>query len=757
MVRPIIAPDRIINDSAIDIHGNIIEKNGWDVYEYPFDPSQLSSTTYALDITIHNTFGKNWWIDENNNQWDSMLFNLKQDDISSFNTFFTNFNENNPSESANTEYYYATPSYTEYTMHSNYENGEKVNNILVSKVLPVHEGMTIEFNGTQRFSMYVPTLVAFDGSMNPLVEHCSWERGFFRYVVPNGVEKIVIQLFNDSYFDNGEFDGHFSVKTEMPPVLLSASYGLNDKILDKIVTAKYNIEDENFDGTYYRQYTINRNVTKVLVVAQASNDEDNVEILKNTWKDVKWISHNIAKEEIYPHIAGAKDYTTYGVLAERFEAVEKKVFGNSESDRKEYVTKYELDKAIKESLGSGGADATGKYPVYWKNIKEKPDWLKDYKPDAEYFGAVPQTRKVNGLTLDKNINIPIPDFTEVRGLIEHFSYERLWNKMSLDCALEVTEIRFNDIPNRLQWWPTYVIDEDDLVTDEETNEGVLQLEAGGFRLIGPYRDMTDDNTPLCLGAKLSFGFENHDSYITNDERGHLMLHAPNGITIDYIDKLYLSDGSSIEWDAVNNEFSIGGGNLRVYNSANTSSAIYLGSSNFCYLSEDSLGHMDIVAVSGITLGYVDQIVFSDTNVFENINESGVTFNSDFWLIGKEDAVEGAALYFGKEGLCYVKEQEEGYLQIHANNGMLLDNVEEIVFSISNNSRLTHETYNMLKFTSPVLFTDHDNNGNDTDGDILYKKGNDRVSIPSQFNIIKEAFVSGSTFSDVQQYIVSNLK
>ena len=51
-----INPNTIISGHTLDLNGNIIAKEGWDVYEYDFTQSS-GNTVFGVDFTITGTKG----------------------------------------------------------------------------------------------------------------------------------------------------------------------------------------------------------------------------------------------------------------------------------------------------------------------------------------------------------------------------------------------------------------------------------------------------------------------------------------------------------------------------------------------------------------------------------------------------------------------------------------------------------------------------------------------------------------------------
>ena len=100
--------DRIKTNYSLDLNGNIIAKEGWDVYEYDFTKSS-GNTVFGVDFTITGTKGAEWQND--------LTFKL-ENNPRSYRNFFVNFNNTSTNKPIPVQYYYGTIKYPKFDIIS---------------------------------------------------------------------------------------------------------------------------------------------------------------------------------------------------------------------------------------------------------------------------------------------------------------------------------------------------------------------------------------------------------------------------------------------------------------------------------------------------------------------------------------------------------------------------------------------------------------------------------------------------------------
>ena len=148
--------DRIKTNYSLDLNGNIIAKNGWDVYEYDFTQSS-GNTVFGVDFTITGTKGTEWQND--------LTFKL-ENDSRSYRNFFENFKNTSTNKPIPVRYYYGTIKYPKFDIISEKlpdHIGDAYGIVLKSRKLSVCENMQLHFQNFKSVEC-VPTVVAFNNS-----------------------------------------------------------------------------------------------------------------------------------------------------------------------------------------------------------------------------------------------------------------------------------------------------------------------------------------------------------------------------------------------------------------------------------------------------------------------------------------------------------------------------------------------------------------------------------------------------------------
>lgn len=408
----IINANNIMRGYSLDLNGNIISKYGWDVYEYDFS-SPSGNTVFGVDFTITGTKGNEWQND--------LTFSLIKNSIPSYSSFFVNFNTSTLN-AIKDSYYYGTINYPNFEIVN--ENtpaySELVNGtVLKSGELNVCENMQLYFQNFKSVEC-VPTVVAFNDS-NPIVSKSCWEDGTFTYKVPTGVNKVVIQC--KSNFE------YASMTSEMPEVLLVGAY---KKEKDGSITFKKTVLTTNKDYEnnkaeindglskdiiYYKNYIIESSVNLIRATAKQHKDENkiNITLKKNTKSKTGLVTYDRKDTAYLPNAVGTVESVSYTILSNKVKRLERllssRLYYESIQNAPSNVSYFKNDaKYVTEKLLGkliSGETLNVDYEVSWDSVKGKPDWLIDELPNAEYFGAVPLTRKINGHPLTKDIDLTL--------------------------------------------------------------------------------------------------------------------------------------------------------------------------------------------------------------------------------------------------------------------------------------------------------------------------------------------------------------
>lgn len=401
-----ITADNILTGYTLDLNGKKIRKDGWDLYEYDFSNSSGSSgnTVFGVDFIVTGTKGIEWQND--------LTFNLEKNSNESYANFFENFNPFDPFNNKKDYYYYGTINYPNFEIineklpiYSGLTNGT----VLRSKKLSVCENMLLRFENFKSVE-FVPTVVAFNNSTPKISESC-WEDGAFTYKVPYGVNYVVIQCKNNMKYA--------SISSEMPEVLLVGAYKNPDSLRTKVLTTnkKYEIgtivSGMTSDIIYQKNYVIECSVN--LVRATVKHNGGSITLVKNTKNKTGLVTYDKKDQSYLPNAAGTVESVSYTILSNKIKRLERLVANKMyyenllntpskvsffENDAK-YVTEKLLGKLL------SGETLNLEYEITWDSVKNKPTWLIDTIPNAEYFGAVPLTRKINGYQLDKDIELTI--------------------------------------------------------------------------------------------------------------------------------------------------------------------------------------------------------------------------------------------------------------------------------------------------------------------------------------------------------------
>lgn len=298
--------DRIMSGYTLDLNGNIIAKNGWDVCEYDFIQSS-GNTVFGIDFTVTGTKGTEWQND--------LTFNLDNNSITSYNDFFVNF-DMSTLKAKPTPYYYGTINYPEFEI-----NKPTYGTVLKSRKLRVCENMHLHFQNFKSVEC-VPTVVAFNGS-RPVVSESCWEDGYFTYKVPNGVNYVIIQC--KSNFE------YTSMTSEMPEVLLVGAYKVKDSTTTfkkTVLTTNKDYENnkDNIDNglskdiIYYKNYIIESSVNLVRATIKHGG---NITLKKNTKNKTGLVTYDRKDSSYLPNAAGTVESVSYTILSNKVKRLER--------------------------------------------------------------------------------------------------------------------------------------------------------------------------------------------------------------------------------------------------------------------------------------------------------------------------------------------------------------------------------------------------------------------------------------------------
>lgn len=300
--------DRIMTDYSLDLNGDIIAKNGWDVYEYDFTQSS-GNTVFGVDFTVTGTKGTEWQND--------LTFNLVNNSITSYNDFFVNFDPSTL-KAMPYKYYYGMDNYFKFeTIIDETTYGT----VLVSPKLSVCENMQLHFQKLKSVEC-VPTVVAFKGS-KPVVSDSCWEDGTFTYKVPKAVDYVIIQC--KSNFE------YTSMTSEMPEVLLVGAYKVKDgsTTFKKAVLTTNKVYVKNKDEIdnglskdiiYYNNYIIESGVKLVRATIQHGG---NITLIKNTKSKTGLEIYDRKESSYLPNAAGRVESATYTILSNKIKRIER--------------------------------------------------------------------------------------------------------------------------------------------------------------------------------------------------------------------------------------------------------------------------------------------------------------------------------------------------------------------------------------------------------------------------------------------------
>lgn len=696
----------------------------------------VDTITFGVDIFIYDTWGKNWW-KEGSEPWDKMLLELKAGDSSSYDNFFTNFDNANPTESENADFYYGTYKDMSFQVKSNLEyvesvdepeHLERVNNMLVTNQMDVSQGMTIEFQGVKS-SVYVPTVVAFDANGNIVVSASTWKDGAFTYKVPENIKKIVIQIYNNGTKTN--------IRSKMPPVLLAASYK-DGHLMDYVIKADYNIERnasetserdlsrETFN-TYYINYILKNKFNKILVTAQHYGSANKVNVEKNTIRKSSVLGYDKKEENTFPNAVSTVESYIYTTLLNRIQLLENKVKGKLlynevintpkklsqfENDLK-FKTDEEINDIITEKIGDAVIEVSES--IKWKNVTEKPEWLIDNKPSAEFFDGVPSNRMINGSALTDNITINVESLNAV-------PLDRKINNSALTQDLYITCANIGAVPtsrtingsaltsnisittSSIGAVPTSRTINGSALTQNLVIESITSAITDGTHTITTQGGTIGGNLRLRystenFGSKLNFGDGDY-CYLYEDGDDHLKIYSDKGMTLQYVDRIYFSGSTTsnyLEYDSTNGALKFEGS---LYVTGGLSSLGFSSNGNSGMVAK-------LIVQSGLTVN------------------SATTINSNLTVKNTLIFDHGASIYSDSNG------------RLHFGGGY----GDEISQSIA-------YADNQALYVNYLITTSQN---------MAYENGSNTIYVPSQFDVIKYAFSNYSTLSDIKSYIVNNLK
>lgn len=291
--------DRIMTDYSLDLNGDIIAKNGWDVYEYDFTQSS-GNTVFGVDFTVTGTKGTEWQND--------LTFNLVNNSITSYNDFFVNFDPSTL-KAMPYKYYYGMDNYFKFeTIIDETTYGT----VLVSPKLSVCENMQLHFQKLKSVEC-VPTVVAFKGS-KPVVSDSCWEDGTFTYKVPKAVDYVIIQC--KSNFE------YTSMTSEMPEVLLVGAYKVKDgsTTFKKTVLTTNKKYENNKDIIYYKNYIIESGINLVRATIKHGGD---ITLIKNTKSKTGLVTYDRKDSSYLPNAAGIVESVSYTILSNKIKRIER--------------------------------------------------------------------------------------------------------------------------------------------------------------------------------------------------------------------------------------------------------------------------------------------------------------------------------------------------------------------------------------------------------------------------------------------------
>lgn len=304
-----INPNTIISGHTLDLNGNIIAKEGWDVYEYDFTQSS-GNTVFGVDFTITGTKGTEWQND--------LTFNL-ENNSKSYRNFFVNFNNTSTNKPIPVRYYYGTIKYPKFDIISEKLPdyiGDAYGTVLKSRTLRVCENMQLHFQNFKSAEC-VPTVVAFN-DLTPVVSESCWEDGSFTYKVPNDVNHVIIQCKSS--------DKYASITSEMPEVLLVGAYKKeeDDSITFKKTVLTTNKYYENNIGEiesgltkdiiYYKNYIIESGIN---LVRATIKHEGKITLIKNTKNKTGLVTYDRKDSSYLPNAAGTVESVSYTILSNK--------------------------------------------------------------------------------------------------------------------------------------------------------------------------------------------------------------------------------------------------------------------------------------------------------------------------------------------------------------------------------------------------------------------------------------------------------
>lgn len=735
----------------------------------------VDTITFGVDIFIYDTWGKNWW-KEGNEPWDKMLLELKAGDSGSYDNFFTNFDNANPTESENADFYYGTYKDTTFQLKPNLEyvesvdeteHLERVNNMLVTNQMDVSQGMTIEFQGVKS-SVYVPTVVAFDVNGNIVVSASTWKDGAFTYKVPENIKKIVIQIYNNGTKTN--------IRSKMPPVLLAASYK-KGHLMDYVIKADYNIERnasetserdlsrETFN-TYYINYILKNKFDKILVTAQHYGSANKVNVEKNTIRKSSVLGYESKEEDTFPNAVSTVESYIYTTLLNRIKSLENKISGkllySDLINPPDFVTKKEFNKAIKETVS--GTTIITPTEIEWNDIKNTPSWITQNKPDVSYFNGVPTSRKINGMELIDDITVRTVLPVEVLDIINNIDVvwdlpDTIYNEnILIGKKLYFGEIHEQEIdPEETEPYDNFF--EWDYEHSALTFSGNFYTKGGIASLnsfdLGSGASLTIANvltsTATTESLSAAMGKKLNDEKVPNTRKiNNSALTADITINLDTLGAVPTTrqiNGSALTQDlyityanigAVPTSRTINGSALTSNISITTSSIGAVPTSRTINGSALTQNLVIENIISGITDGTNTLTTASGGTIAGNVRLKKI--NSNY----------GSKLNFGDGDYCYLYEDNDDHLEVHSTRGILLDYVDKICFTTTTSSNyLTYDTTrNALKYDGSIYTT---NSG------LGYTINSDVVNVASQFDVIKTAFTNYTTLSAITDYIINNLK
>lgn len=823
MANPIVSLNNKYSGKALDLNGNIIDKSGWDVYEYIFndtpysgstedydisivDSSDISSIktaltqlanaarvllnrnsntqyterpyyislssmtdsaeelianpdatiyagnrifkllkneitkfcktiyvdtiTFGVDIFIYDTWGKNWW-KEGSELWDKMLFELKAGDSSSYDNFFTNFDNANPTESENADFYYGTYKDVSFQVKSNLEyvesvdepeHLERVNNMLVTNRMDVSQGMTIEFQGVKS-SVYVPTVVAFDVNGNIVVSASTWKDGAFTYKVPENIKKIVIQIYNNGTKTN--------IRTKMPPVLLAASYK-NGHLMDYVIKADYNIERnasetserdlsrETFN-TYYINYILKNKFDKILVTAQHYGSANKVNVEKNTIRKSSVLGYESKEEDTFPNAVSTVESYIYTTLLNRIKSLENKISGkllySDLINPPDFVTKKEFNKVIKETVS--GTTIITPTEIEWSDIKNAPSWITQNKPDVSYFNGVPTSRKINGMELIDDITVRTVLPVKVLDIINNINVvwdlpDTIYNEnILIGKKLYFGKIHEQEIdPEETEPYDNFF--EWDYEHSALTFSGNFYTKGGIASLnsfdLGSGASLTIANvltsTATTESLSAAMGKKLNDEKVPNTRKiNNSALTADITISLDTLGAVPTT--RQINGSALTQDLYITCANIGAVPTSRTINGSAL-TSNIS-VTTSSIGAVPTsrtINGSALTQNLViESITSAITDGTHTITTQGGTIGGNLRLRYSTE-IFGSKLNFGDGDYCYLYEDRDDHLKIYSDKGMTLQYVDRIYFSGSTTSNyLEYDSTNgALKFEGSLYVT-----------------------------------------------------